>query len=106
MVPILLACFPLGGCSILPHKKKQQAVQAEQGTEPRRVGSVALVNEKLRFVLVDTGTLYQPAHETALKTFTNGLQTGVLSVSKERKPPFVAADIVQGAPGRGDDVFE
>jgi hypothetical protein len=109
IVAVLLLALATGGCSVFHRKNKQQPAQVEQAerkNEPHRVGSVALVNGEMRFALVDTGTLYQPPKGVALKTFSNGQQTGVLSVSGERKPPFIAADIVQGTPSRGDDVVE
>jgi hypothetical protein len=106
IVIVLLACLAANGCSVFHRKKKQEPAQTEQKAEPRRIGTVALVNDELHFALVDTGTLYQPPKGTALKTFANGRQTGVLTVSGERKPPFIAADVAQGTPAHGDDVVE
>ena len=72
------------------------------------VGTVAVVNEPLHFVLLDVGSLYIPAPGTALKTFAGGgvTETGIVAVGTERKRPFIAADIVKGLPKVGDQVQE
>lgn len=90
-------------CSLLHHPRKL-AVSAASG--PRRVGTVAFVNNDLHFVLIDVGSLYIPAAGQALKTFSGGTESGIVSVSPERKRPFIAADIVKGAPQKDDDVFQ
>jgi hypothetical protein len=65
-----------------------------------------MVNQQLRFVLVDVGTLYAPASGTALKSFSSGNETGVLAVTPQRQHEFIVADIVKGDPKIGDDVEE
>lgn len=93
----LLFCIGATGCA---HTKPAPA-------DPhRRVGTITLVNEEARFVLIDGGVLPPASAGAALKCFSNGTETGVLTVSPERKPPFIIADIVKGAPHRGDEVFE
>ncbi len=79
---------------------------APMAVTPRLVGTIALVNEPLKFVLVDVGSLYVPTVGKALKCFSNGTESGVLAVSPERTGPFISADIVKGAPQKGDQVFE
>ena len=74
--------------------------------EPRLIGSVALVNEKLLFVLIDIQTIEYPGVGIALKTFKGGVETSILSVSPERNHPFIIADIVKGTPQKGDLVYE
>ena len=99
VLAVVLSCILAVGCAT--KQKPPQAIQ------PRLLGTVALVNDTERFVLVDVGTLYSPAEGVALKSFApDGKETGVLAVSRERKPPFVVADIVQGAPQKGDRVYE
>ena len=73
---------------------------------PRRVGSIASVNDQLHFVLIDVGSLYSPSPGTALKSFSAGQETGVLAVNPEKQRPFIVADIVKGTPKVGDDVDE
>jgi hypothetical protein len=67
---------------------------------------VAVVNDELRFVLVDVGSLYIPQPGTALKSFSAGKETGILAVDPEKERPFIVADIVKGEPKVGDDVEE
>ena len=89
------------------HKEKKPAeTPAAAVNGPQRVGRVAVVNEDLGFVLVDVGTLYTPQAGTALKSFRNGVETGVLAVSPEKERPFIVGDIVKGTPQVGDDVEE
>lgn len=101
--PLFLALLLAGpGCALHPRKKKP----VEVAPVPRLIGSVAFVNESLGFVLVDVGSLSSPAAGQALKVFRDGTETAVLNVSPERRRPFVSADIVQGEPQRGDEVYE
>lgn len=95
-------CLFLLGCATA---EKKAEPPKEQQPQPRRIGTVVLVNEDLQFVLVDVGS-YQPATGQALKCFTGESESAVLSVSPEAKRPFIAADILQGHPQKGDEVFE
>lgn len=97
-----LALCGLAGCALLG--KKRPAAPPER--QPRRVGTVALVGRDHSFALIDVGLHYLPPAGRALKAFRDGQETGVLAVSGERNGPFVAADIVGGQPGQGDEIFE
>lgn len=99
---LVLCALLVSGCARF--QKKPAAPSATSG--PQMVGTVTLVNEALRFVLVDVGTLYTPEPGSALKCIANGQETAVLAVSPERKRPFITADIVKGTPRPGDLVFE
>jgi hypothetical protein len=70
------------------------------------VGTVAVVNEDLHFVLVDVGSLYVPQSGTALKSFSGDAETGILAVDPEKQRPFIVADIIKGEPKVGDEVRE
>jgi len=72
----------------------------------RVVGTIVLVNEANRFVLIDGGMHTLATAGTALKSFSGDQETGVLALSPERKPPFIIADIVKGSPKKGDQVIE
>jgi hypothetical protein len=99
--------FSAAGCAnvqkLLPHHKPKTEHKAPT---PRRVGTITLVNEADQFVLIDTGTAAAPAAGTALKTFTGETESGVVTVGSVSRRPFVVADIVSGAPRKGDAVFE
>ncbi len=73
---------------------------------PQRVGTVTLVNEQEHFVLIDTGIAGVPAPGTALKCLTDDAESGVVTVGKVTRRPFVVADIVRGEPKKGDGVFQ
>ncbi len=95
----------LGGCATHSKKKKPQP-DAAALPAPRRVGTVALVNQELGYVLLDVGTLYMPSAGTALKSFTGETESGILAVDPEKRGPFIVADIVKGEPKVGDQVEE
>ena len=100
---ILLVATALGLCACAAPRKK---AQGQGPLQPRLVGTVALVNQAAGFVLVDVGSLYMPGAGATLKCYSGGQETGVLKTTPERKIPFISADIVKGAPGQGDQVFE
>ena len=70
------------------------------------VGTVAVVNAPLHFVLLDVGSLYTPASGRTLKSYAGDAETAEMVVSPEKKRPFIAADIVKGEPKVGDRVEE
>jgi CHASE2 domain-containing sensor protein len=99
----ILACSPLlVGCAWF-HRKRAVAI-ASAG--PVLIGTVALVNEAMRFVLVDVGSNYAAAPGATLKCFNNSQESAVLTASPERKAPFIIADIAKGDPHPGDQVFQ
>jgi len=102
----LAACGTIifSGCAL--GRRHPRPAPAAVVPGPQRVGTVAVVNEELRFVLVDVGSLYTPQPGTALKSFSDGTETGVLAVGPEKQRPFIVADIVKGEPKVGDEVRE
>ena len=99
--PILCIAWCLFACAgCATHRKKVMP------PEHREVGTVVLVNDSGRFVLIDFGARGPVPDGIALKTFSNGQETGVLTLSAERKPPFAIADIASGNPQKGDIVME
>ncbi len=98
----MLGMMLLAGCAF--HRQPRPMTAASSG--PQRVGTIATVNEDLHFVLVDVGSLYAPGAGTALKSFSNGVETGILAVSPEKERPFIVADIIKGDPKIGDEVKE
>jgi hypothetical protein len=68
------------------------------------VGTIALVNDDLHFVLVDA--YYEPPAGTALKSFSGDVETSILAVDPEERRPFIVADIIRGEPKVGDKVEE
>ena len=110
---LCVACLCAGCTTRNPNRKpsaKAVAAQEEElkkeSKQHRLVGTIVLVNLDQHFVLIDTGSSYPAAAGTALKSFADGSETGVLAVSPEVKAPFMIADIVSGTPHKGDQVFE
>lgn len=87
----------LAGCATHKHAPRPKH---------RLVGTIVTVNDSNRFVLIDAGPLYPASPGEALKSFQNGQETGVLTVSPERRSSFIIADIVKGTPHQGDQVFD
>jgi hypothetical protein len=98
-------CATMKKLHFLPQQTSKPEEKAPAPT-PRRVGTVTLVNEADHFVLIDTATAPAPETGTALKTFTGDVESGVVTVGSVARRPFVVADIVSGAPRKGDAVFE
>ncbi len=105
---LLSFTLALNGCALFPKKKRPEPVAAQQNqqNQPHAIGTVALVNNDLHFVLIDVGSSYEPLKGVAVKSFTDGQESGILTISGERQRPFVAADIVKGAPQKGDTVLQ
>jgi hypothetical protein len=82
-----------------PKVKQPEAV-------PKLVGIVALLNQEGGFVLVESNFSGELAPGTALKCFRDGVESAIIAVGKERRRPYVTADIVTGEPQKGDQVFE
>jgi hypothetical protein len=96
------------GCGVLSKWKRERKARktAAQPAVPRFVGTITLVNEEDRFVLIDNGNSPVPPTGAALKSFAGEVESGVLSVGSVRRAPFVIADIVKGAPHKGDTVYQ
>ena len=72
----------------------------------RFVGQVAIVDVEQGFVLVDLGSnLYVPEPGVLLHASNDGGETAQLKTTPEQNRPFVAADIIEGHPLVGDQVF-
>jgi hypothetical protein len=84
-------------------KKHASATPAPR---PLFVGTITLVNETSRFVLIDVGDSVVPAQGMALKSIANGVETGVVAVGDVKRRPFAIADIVSGSPKKGDAVYQ
>jgi len=86
--------------------RKKAAAERNRKSEPRLIGVVKLVNTDGGFVLIDSGTNPAPNSQGNLKCMTGGVETAELRVSEIRRHPFVIADIVKGAPNKGDLVYQ
>ncbi len=99
----LLAILLTSGCALL---RKRSRPKPAQTAAPRFVGTIAMVNEDERFVLIDTDYATVSDTGTPLKSFTGDTESGSLRMSPERRRPFFAADVVAGSPKKGDRVLQ
>jgi hypothetical protein len=106
----LLLAFPPGCAFWKMHKEKRRAAEQarlrEKQTAPQLIGTVALVNEGDGFVLINNENLPSPPLGTVVKTRVAGLDSAELRLTEIRRRPFIIADIVKGAPKKGDQVFQ
>ena len=105
----LVALTP--GCALLHRQRKPvpraEAVVPVEVRQPlQRLGMVALVNEEERFVLIDSGALPTPSTGALLASYSGPTLSAQLKASAVRRRPFVVADVLEGAPRVGDDIFE
>ena len=116
-IVLLLAatCLWMASCALPWTKKVPRAtpIRFPKGNTPRGtrrnplpVGKILMVNTEGSFVLIDCGGWSLPEAGSALKSFRNEAETGVIMVGSERKGTHVIADIVTGSPQKGDEVFQ
>lgn len=99
LIPALLAFLTLAVVSGCASRKQAPKPQA-----PIVIGKVSLVNAELEFILVDT--YFTPPAGTPLRTLSaTGDETALLTVSREKRRPFIIANINDGAPQVGDRVI-
>ena len=95
------ALLPFTGCAA----KLRPAVAAPAPAQLSVVGEIAVVDEEKRFVLIDLGSnLYVPAPGATLRSTNTAGAIAHIKASPEQKRPFIAADIIDGAPAVGDEV--
>lgn len=106
-------CVAQSGCGILRGGRQRKANAPEVSPQVaaarrplQRVGVVTLVNEADHFVLIDSGSLPTPAVGAKLASYSGASPSSQLKASDVRRRPFVVADIVEGSPRAGDEVFE
>jgi hypothetical protein len=106
---LILALSLLPACGLLQNglplgKRKGRASNAMVLPKPVPVGTIVLVNEESKFVLIDGGDLPSPGTGAPLKSYTAGVESGSLLATEVRKRPHIIADIKAGAPRKGDRV--
>ncbi|MEO7933158.1 MAG: hypothetical protein ABIT76_08370 [Chthoniobacterales bacterium] len=99
---LLLAVLP--GCAVLGKFGKKKP-PAETVATQNFLGTISMVNDAGRFVLVDFGGFAAPTPGAEMQVRRGGEDVATLKAGAEMRRPFAAADIVQGAPQPGDDVW-
>ena len=97
-----LVCVAAGlaGCGLLGKKQPD----TPEATLPTWVGRIVMVDTTHRFVLIDAGAPALLEEQARLLAFRDRRVTAVLEPTAESRPPYVAANIVEGAPASGDMV--
>ncbi len=79
--------------------------QASPGSFRNPIGTVTVINQLHQFVLLDVSSLPYPPVGTLLACVSGSQQTALLRVASPSRPPFLIADIVQGQPVIGNQIF-
>ncbi|MEX1010331.1 MAG: hypothetical protein WEC72_03190 [Chthoniobacterales bacterium] len=90
--------FAGSGCALFGPKEPE----IPEATLPAWIGRVVMVDATHRFVLVDTGAGASLGAGTAVMTLRDKRRTGLLRITDEVRPPYVAMEILEGAPALGD----
>lgn len=91
------------GCAL---SRRPKPVVAAPAPSQINVGKIALVNAEEHFVLIDLGPyLYVPPPGAALHSVGAAGAIAHLRAAPEQKRPFIAAEILDGQPAAGDEVF-
>ncbi|HUF61832.1 MAG TPA: hypothetical protein VMN36_07135 [Verrucomicrobiales bacterium] len=105
---VLLTLWP--GCAALREGRRVAATQP--GTQPLpsvrevEVGEIALVRSSpVQFVLIRCGSPVVLPRKAALECRGSETVSAQLSLSAERRREYLVADIVSGAPAKGDRVY-
>ena len=88
--------------------RQVEAANIPSATAVRLLGNVHVIGTKGRFVLVEasvTAVATGLADGQTLVCRAAGADTATLHVSHERRPPFIVADVANGEPHVGDEVF-
>ncbi len=125
VIAILAASIFLPGCKSSDKGGKDKALPSEPArktdkadrrgskTDPDKSaitpinvisGRVVLVNQALRYVVVDFGVGRLPALEQTLDVYREGNKVGEVRISSQSKAGNVAADIMAGEAKDGDEV--
>ena len=107
---VIIGCLLLceAGCSRSSQARRAAAANVPGAAAVRFLGNVHVIGTGGRFVLVQASVGMAVAGLTdgqALVCRGTGVDTATLRVSRERRPPFVVADVVSGEPHLGDEVF-
>ena len=118
-LPIILITVLLAGCApTKPGPNGQAASPPVKRVKPSKaappiitpaygiIGKVALVNDKLRYVVIDFTLSRKPEPEIRLNVYRNGQKVGEVKISDQAQESNVAADITAGEVKVGDDVRE
>ena len=95
--PLLLLC----SCQT-PPSTTPETIAPTNTTVSLDIGFVAHVNEKMGYVILRCAVL--PSEGEEVRVYRNEKETACLRVSGPKRPPYLSADVLSGAPRRDDRV--
>lgn len=96
----LLSAALLAGCGLLFKKQPE----AQEATLPTWIGRVVMVDAAHRFALVETSLPPSLEPDARLLAFRDRRVSATLAVTPEKRPPYLAVNIIDGMPASGDTV--
>jgi hypothetical protein len=99
-----LCCAVLASCTLPRISLRKKRPAEARLPRAQNVGTIVLVNEASKFVLIDTGDFPSPAIGTTLTASSGGVESATLLATNVRKRPHLIADIKSGTPRKGDRV--
>ncbi len=105
IVPFLLLALFLSSCAT---SREEQTVEAPvKAPEVHRlVGVISTVNREHGFVLIHSNDLRPAGSSLMTLPSQEGVAQAHLRVSREQRPPFLIADIMDGIPSPGESVVD
>jgi hypothetical protein len=109
---LLLIASVTAGCRHAAKSDQKLSKKTESTKNARQVvetvttirGKIALLNEKLRYVVLDLGTSRMPEDQQRLNVYHGSQKVAEIKVSGPSMNNTVTADIVAGQPSVGDEV--
>ena len=101
---LVLCCAALAGCTLPKLSFRKKRTPEARLPRAENVGTIVLVNEASKFVLIDTGDYPSPAVGITLTASSGGVESATLLATNVRKRPHLIADIKSGTPHKGDRV--
>lgn len=114
LFPRVLWCAALlaAGCASAPKQEDESAASRRSKPKAPEVvapanelaGKVVLVNEPLRYVVIDFGYGRVPQADQRLNVFRQGAKVAEVRISSQSRSANFAADIITGTVQTGDEV--
>jgi hypothetical protein len=107
---LLVAAAMLGcGCALRPSPQAAPHSPGEGGLivtpEQGPVGTVALVNEAARYVVIDLNFGHAPVQGRRLSLYRKGLKVGEIIITGPHQNTITAGDLIAGSASIGDIVL-
>lgn len=99
---LALSCLGLAACATHQPRVPEAPIKAPT-PPPQVIGRVTAVNQEKGFTVIETKETPDTGTKLQARSIA-GQETALLSVTPEKKSPFIIADILKGKPQPGDAV--